>query len=81
MKSHKEFTKKYRLSYYFCLMMEGSGSVRTSVIRIREAQKLADPDPKHWYGITSYILKREYTLFSTVPVLYIKSVFTVHRMQ
>jgi hypothetical protein len=49
----KEVTKRKNqgFSYYFCLVLQGSGS---DPIRIQETQKpmdLTDPDsdPQHWY--------------------------------
>jgi hypothetical protein len=46
-KKKSQHKRNQGFSYYFCLMIEGSGSVR---IRIQEAQKHTDPtdrDPQH----------------------------------
>ncbi len=67
-KSHKQKSQNRRsqcFSYYFCLMIEGSGSVSlTKWFRIREAQKHmdpTDPDPQHWKN-TEKSLRQMYSL-------------------
>ncbi len=41
---------------YFCLMIEGSGSVPLwRIIRVQKAQKHADPDPQHWLFHSAYL--------------------------
>ncbi len=59
-KSQKEVTKQYESSFFLffsLLVIEGSGSIPLTWIRIRihEAQKHVDPDsdpnPQHWWKV------------------------------
>ncbi len=47
---------------FFCLMIEGScswsGSVKQLPIRIRETQKLTDPDQQHWWRLCNVVVVR-----------------------
>ncbi len=61
-KIHKEVTKQYesRFSYYFCLMIENSGTNGWIWIRIQEAQKHTDttdpdPAPQYWCRLKTVI--------------------------
>jgi len=58
MSKKSQNSRSQGFSYYFCLMMEGSGSLpmTNGSGSWRPPKKLMDPDPEHWFSLFFFVI-------------------------